>query len=155
MSLEGSVPAVLFVCLGNVIRSPTCEGLLRTRVTPEVTVDSAAVTEDDIGCHPRQEVCRLAREHGYDISRHVARLVTERDYKKYNIIVSLEPWVFRQLKSMAPRGYKGIICEFVPGKTISNPWCGSRKDFLKMYGEIEAGMTNFIEKYIPKQYRKQ
>lgn len=146
--------SVLFVCLGNIIRSPTCEGLLRTLVTPNVTVDSAAVTRDDLGQHPHRHVQRLAREHGYDISGHVSRLITAKDYSDFDIIVALEPYVFSCLKQRKPSNSKAQICEFAPGVAISNPWCGGKRDFDEMYQEIEHWMPKFIEKHIPKAMLK-
>lgn len=146
--------SVLFVCLGNIIRSPTCEGLLRTLVKPSVTVDSAAVTRDDLGQHPHREVQRLAKEHGYNISNHVSRLITQQDYQKFDLIVALEPYVFSCLKRKAPSNSKAKLCEFAPGVAIANPWCGDRDDFVEMYQEIEEWMPKFIEANIPQSFLK-
>jgi protein-tyrosine phosphatase len=152
---DGSrAPRVLFVCLGNIIRSPLCEGLLRYRVLPSVQVDSAASTYDDIGQHPNQHAQKVAKKHGFDISSHIARLVTTEDFTKFDILVSLEESVYRDLERMKPRGSKAIVCEFVPGQDISNPWYAGYREFESMYVEIEEGMPPFMEKYIPQKYRK-
>jgi protein-tyrosine-phosphatase len=153
-SIQWRAAAVLFVCLGNIIRSPTCEGLLRTLVTPDVVVHSAAVTADDLGSHPHRHVQRVCREHGFDISSHVARMVTPRDFAAFDVIVSLEPSVQRSLVKQAPQLCTAAIVEFVPGSRISNPWASPYPDFVTMYGQIEAAMPAFVEKNIPREYRK-
>lgn len=146
---------MLFVCLGNIIRSPTCEGLLRHLATSDIITDSAAVTSDDLDQHPAPEVQMLARQHGYDISKHISRKITKEDFRKFDLIVSLEPYVYRRLLRLAPEQAKAKICEFVPGVAISNPWMGSHEEFVSMYDELERGMTSFIEKWIPPHMLKQ
>jgi protein-tyrosine phosphatase len=146
--------SVLFVCLGNIIRSPTCEGLLRTRVKPSVFVDSAACTEDDLGQHPSKHAQRICREHGFNISSHVARLITEDDFQKFDLIVSLESYVQQTLEDMKPPQSRATVCEFVPGQDIDNPWWAPYEAFIGMYNQIEKGMDAFIEKHIPRELRK-
>lgn len=154
MSKTAKKMSVLFVCLGNIIRSPTCEGLLRHLATSDIIVDSAAVTSDDLDQHPDPEVQQLARQHGYDISSHISKKIKANDFKKFDLIVSLEPYVFKRLKRLAPQDTKATICEFVPDVAISNPWMGSHEEFVEMYGEIEAGMKQFVAKWIPRDKLK-
>jgi protein-tyrosine phosphatase len=147
-------PRVLFVCLGNIIRSPLCEGLLRHRVLPSVQIDSAASTRDDLGQHPAEHAQTVARKNGFDISSHVARLVTPEDFRKFDVLVSLQKSVYSALERLKPANSKAIVCEFVPGKNISNPWYAGYDEFEEMYTEIEEGMPPFMEKYMPQKYRK-
>ncbi|OHT16343.1 low molecular weight phosphotyrosine protein phosphatase [Tritrichomonas foetus] len=138
--------SVLFVCLGNVIRSPVCEGLLRHLVN-NVKVDSAAVTEDDINCHPNKFSQRIAREHGYDISSHISRLVTKKDFQDFDLIVSLEEYVFELLEDMKPANSHAKVVRFAP-YDIDNPWWNPYEDFVVMYKQIEKEMDVFIRNYI-------
>jgi protein-tyrosine phosphatase len=112
------------------------------------------VTSDDLGQHPANHAQTVARKHGFDISSHISRLVKRGDFEQFDVIVSLEGWVQSELERMRPQGSKSIVCEFVRGKNISNPWAAPLSAFEKMYEQIEAGMGPFIEKYIPKQYRQ-
>jgi protein-tyrosine phosphatase len=146
--------SVLFVCLGNIIRSPTCEGLLRTRVKPSVFVDSAACTRDDIGQNPSEHAQTVCQEHGFDISSHVSRLITDDDFRQFDLIVSLESYVHETLEEIRPPGSRATLCEFVPGEDIDNPWWQPYEAFVEMYGQIEEGMGPFIEKHIPRVFRK-
>lgn len=141
-------PSVLFVCLGNIIRSPTCEGLLRYMLGDQVFVDSAACTNDDIGQHPSKHAQTLAKQHGYDISKHVSKHVTKEDFNNFDIIVSLESYVARWLEKHKPEGSKAKIVPFA-SYDISNPWYGSLKDFKDMYKQIEKEMPKFIASNLP------
>jgi protein-tyrosine phosphatase len=154
MDHPGAAPSVLFVCLGNYIRSPVCEGLLRTLVDPAVVVDSAAVTYDDIGQHPHPHAREIARAHGFDISAHVSRIVAKEDYDRFTVIVSLEPSVKRALVSQKPGKCRAHIVEFIPGRVVRNPWASPYRDFELMYGQIEAGMAKFIKREIPERFLK-
>jgi protein-tyrosine phosphatase len=149
-----SPPSILFVCLGNYIRSPVCEGLLRTLVDPAVVVDSAAVTYNDIGKKPHKHAQEIARVHDFDISTHISRIITKEDFDRFDVIVSLEPSVQRAINSRKPAKCKARIVEFVPRRVIRNPWASPYREFEVMYGQIEAGMTKFIAREIPKQFRK-
>jgi protein-tyrosine phosphatase len=149
-----TAPSVLFVCLGNYIRSPVCEGLLRKLVRPEVIIDSAAVTNDDIGSRPHQHAQKISQLHGFDISSHVSRLIRKDDFNRFDIIVSLEPSVQRSLLSQKPANSNARIVEFVPGGRIRNPWAAPYSEFELMYGEIEKGMADFIVREIPESFRK-
>jgi protein-tyrosine phosphatase len=154
MSDKNQPFSILFVCLGNIIRSPTCEGLLRTLVQPSVLVDSAACTRGDLGQSPAEHAETICKEHGFDISSHVSRLITDDDFRKFDLIVSLEHYVHTCLEEMRPPGSRASIVEFVPGKDIDNPWWAPYEQFERMYAQIEAGMGPFIKKHIPQHLQK-
>ena len=152
--MEQKKLSVMFVCLGNIIRSPTCEGLLRTLVTNDVFVDSSAVTRDDLGQHPHRYAQQVCQRHGFNISSHVSKLITNDDFNNFDLIVSLEGYVLSRLKAKKPKNSKSKIVSFSK-YDISNPWCGDLQDFIDMYGEIEEAMQSFVKNYIPPEYIKQ
>ena len=141
--------SVLFVCLGNVIRSPLCEGLLKKHAKGKLVIDSAATFNYNIGEQPAENAQKLARMHGFDISGHRARKIGKNDFAKYDLIVSLEPYVKRRLDQMKPPNSRATVVEFVPGTKIANPWGLPLPDFVSMYAQIEAGMHAFIATYFP------
>jgi protein-tyrosine phosphatase len=150
-----SSKSVLFVCLGNVIRSPLCEGLLKTRVIPgSVTIDSAAVTTNDLDCAPAANAQTIAREHGFDISDHISRLVCDADFDNFDLMVAMEPSVQKTLLCMKPNGSKTQIIELVRGVPIPNPWHKPYNAFVSMYEKIEPAMEQFIQEYIPPECRR-
>ena len=143
--------SVLFVCLGNIIRSPTCEGLFRKLTNNQYVVDSAAVTEDDLNQHPSQHAITVSKEHGFYISNHISRLITKEDFERFNIIVSLEYSVQRELERLKSRINPSSNALIVPfaDRDIPNPWFCGYKDFVRMYAIIEEKMNVFIKKYFP------
>ena len=147
-------PSVLFCCLGNIIRSPLCEGLMRHRYGDQVIVDSAAVTTDDIGRHPQENAQLIAKRHGFDISSHVARLITKQDFEKYDIIVALAADVYSELKYMKPNKCRAKIVEFAPRVSIINPWYEPINRFEAMFDQIEKYWPDFIKNNFPNLVRK-
>ena len=138
--------SVMFVCLGNIIRSPICEGLLRYR-TNNIVVDSSAVTEDDLNCRPHKHAQRIAKEHGFNISNHISKLITNDDFYKFDLVVGLEDYVVRCLNRMKPKDSKALVVKFAPFN-VFNPWCNPYADFVEMYAQIEEGMKMLIQNYI-------
>ena len=147
--MSSKKPRVLFVCLGNIIRSPLCEGMLRHKYGNKVIVDSAACTSDDLDSHPMREAQIVAKKHGFDISSHVSRLVKKSDFENFDLIVSLERYVFHCLDRMKPKKSTAEIVEFAPGVDIINPWYESLERFNQMYDQIEKYFPEFIEKNLP------
>jgi protein-tyrosine phosphatase len=123
-------------------------------VNPSVAVDSAACTNKDIDESPADHAQTISKEHGFDISSHVSRLITNDDFYKFDLIVSLERSVYDTLEEIRPPGSPATLCEFVPGKNIDNPWWGPYRAFVKMYDQIEKGMRPFIQRHIPANLRK-
>ncbi|EAX89346.1 low molecular weight phosphotyrosine protein phosphatase, putative [Trichomonas vaginalis G3] len=147
--MSTSPPRVLFVCLGNIIRSPLCEGYLRHKFVNKVIVDSAACTHDDLGQHPDKYSCKIAREQGFDISSHISKLIKKTDFYDFDIIVSLEKYVQRSLERKKPNDAKCKIVEFAPGVDIINPWCGGLEEFRDMNTQIQKYFPAFIENNLP------
>lgn len=89
------MPSVLFVCLGNICRSPLAEGVMRnylktTRQSDLVSVDSAATSNYHTGETPHSGGQRCAKSHGIDISRHHARQVTKADFDKFDLVLGMD-----------------------------------------------------------------
>lgn len=89
------MPGVLFVCLGNICRSPLCEGtfqnyLKRENLTSSFFTDSAATSTYHTGEHPHSGGQRCAKGHNFDISHHRARQVKKGDFDKYDLILGMD-----------------------------------------------------------------
>ncbi|OHS99425.1 Low molecular weight phosphotyrosine protein phosphatase [Tritrichomonas foetus] len=144
--------SILFVCIGNVIRSPFCEGLFIKIMKDigydqNITCSSAAIGAKDIGRKPRRGAIKLAKTEGFDISNHKSRKITKKDFLTFNLIVSLEPPVYNALLQVKPIESKAEIVEFIPKIAVINPYSGLMKDYKMMHEQITKGMPIFIRKH--------
>ncbi len=97
---------VLFVCLGNICRSPAAEGIMQSIVdsegrSGEWQIDSAGMYAGHAGQLPDQRMRVHARRRGYELT-HRARPVTEADFANYQLIVAMDDGNFHALRRMAP-----------------------------------------------------
>ena len=118
---------VLFVCLGNICRSPTAEGVLRHKLREaglagQVGVASAGTGEWHIGNPPDQRSQRAALVRGYDLSAQRAQQVSRADFARYDLILAMDNSNLRNLKALQPstgkaeldlflRRYAGVVDE--------------------------------------------
>jgi protein-tyrosine phosphatase len=99
---------ILFVCLGNICRSPTAEGVFRELVKKEgladrVLIDSAGTGEWHVGAPPDSRACKAAAARGYDLTALRARLVTRKDFETFDYVLAMDGENVRALKRIAPR----------------------------------------------------
>jgi protein-tyrosine phosphatase len=98
---------ILFVCLGNICRSPTAEGVLRataSRLAPQLhlEIDSAGTADYHIGSAPDPRSQRASLERGIDISGLRARQVTSDDFMRFDLILAMDRSNLRALQTMSP-----------------------------------------------------
>jgi protein-tyrosine phosphatase len=114
---------VLFVCLGNICRSPTAEGVFRQlleRQAPElaVEVDSAGTADYHIGDPPDLRSQRAAQHRGIDLSGLRARQATPEDFANFDYILAMDRSNLRELQAMRPRHSRAqlrLFLEYAPG----------------------------------------
>lgn len=97
---------ILFVCLGNICRSPAAEGILRAIVAghgdeARWEIDSAGIGDWHIGQLPDQRMRVHARRRGYDLTHH-ARQVRESDFDRFDLIIGMDSANIEDLRSLAP-----------------------------------------------------
>jgi low molecular weight protein-tyrosine phosphatase len=98
---------VLFVCLGNICRSPTAEGVLRQLVAQRapnlsIEIDSAGTADYHVGAPPDPRSQRAALRRGIDISGLRARQVTQDDFARFDLILAMDRDNLRELEAMKP-----------------------------------------------------
>ncbi|MDU8909953.1 low molecular weight protein-tyrosine-phosphatase [Aestuariicoccus sp. MJ-SS9] len=96
---------ILFVCLGNICRSPSAEGVLRAkaaRAGVDLTIDSAGTGDWHIGKPPYGPMQAAARARGYDLSGLRARQVAVRDFDAFDLILAMDSENLRDLEAMRP-----------------------------------------------------
>jgi protein-tyrosine phosphatase len=109
---------VLFVCLGNICRSPTADGIFRTLVAnanlqEKVAVDSAGTGAWHIGKSPDSRTISAAHKRGYDLSILRARQVSAADFLEFDYVLAMDKSNLMDLQRLKPSTYKGHLGLFL------------------------------------------
>ncbi len=129
---------ILFVCLGNICRSPTAHGVMLKKIEELglnwIHVDSAGTAAYHIGKAPDPRTLAEASKAGYDLSRLTARQVEESDFYEYDYIFAMDSENFRNLKAMRPSGSTAALhlaLEFtdVDDTDVPDPYYGGASGF--------------------------
>ena len=147
---------ILFVCLGNICRSPTAEVVFRavaSREAPDfvLEIDSAGTAGYHVGELPDQRTRQAAARRGYDLSALRARVVEPRDYEYYDLILAMDRENLRALERRAPehtRDRLRLFLEFAPETGISevpDPYYGGPNGFEDVLDLIEAASRGLIQ----------
>ena len=156
--MKDSQVSVLFVCLGNICRSPTAHAVFRQLVDDEnlnefIKIDSAGTGDWHIGCSPDRRSSEAARERGYDLSDLRARLVTREDFYLFDHILVMDKKNFRDVTALAPNDLKAKISLFLNYSLIAkescltevpDPYYGGDDGFDKVLSMIEDGSRGFL-----------
>ncbi|MDP3405481.1 MAG: low molecular weight protein-tyrosine-phosphatase [Brevundimonas sp.] len=144
------MPSVLFVCLGNICRSPLAEAALRAeaeRLRLDLIVESAGTGDWHIGAPPDPRARAVAARHGIDISGYQARQVTRADFTRFTHIVALDHDNLSSLRRMAPASAVAelsLLLDHVPGRegqAVADPWFGEAAGFDVTWAEVTAAAS--------------
>ena len=151
------IPSVLFVCLGNICRSPTAEGLLKARLderglTGEVEVDSAGTGAYHVGEVPDRRMTRAAAARGYTLDG-AARQVTEEDFARFDLIVAMDESNLADLQAIGPpperrRAELRLFSDFLPPgspRDVPDPYYGGAAGFERVLDLVEEGTEAILD----------
>ncbi|MEA3009550.1 MAG: low molecular weight protein-tyrosine phosphatase [Sphingomonadales bacterium] len=147
--------AVLFVCLGNICRSPLAEAAFRRqaeRLGLDVEVDSAGTGDWHIGYPPDPRAAAVAARNGIDISHLEARLVTADDFRRFDHIVALDSNNLRDLERLRPADGKAelsLLLDHVEGRSgqaVADPYHGDESHFDAAWDDVSAGAEGLARK---------
>jgi protein-tyrosine phosphatase len=147
---------ILFVCLGNICRSPTAEVVFRTiaaREAPELTieVDSAGTAGYHIGEPPDPRTRQAALRRGHDMSPLRARIIEPQDFERFDLILAMDRENLSALLRRAPahaRERIRLFLEFAPEAAttdVPDPYYGGPNGFEEVLDLVEAAARGLLQ----------
>lgn len=137
---DGARASVLFVCMGNICRSPTAESVFRERARRagwdgQLQIESAGIGDWHVGQPPDDRAIAHARRRGYDLATLRARQVCRDDFTRFDFILAMDLRNLRDLEALRPsacKGYLGLFLDFVPElglREVPDPYFGGSDGF--------------------------
>lgn len=157
--MEGlkGIKSVLFVCMGNICRSPSAEAVFRQKAKKNglsLVIDSAGT----IGSHsrdvPDHRAQKVGVERGYSFDGIKARKVTEADFHDFDLILAMDEDNMRSLKKIAPAPLQGKICLFLnfadnfTETEVPDPYYGGVNGFRFVLDLVEDASDGLIRQLV-------
>ncbi len=142
---------ILFVCHGNICRSPMAEYVMKQMVedaglTDGFEIDSAATSTEEIGNGVYPPVKAMLEKAGMDCSSHAARQMTKADYDHYDHIVVMDTNNLNNIKRIVGNDKQGKVCRLLDFTDqtgdIADPWY--TRDFELTWKQVRAGCSAFL-----------
>ena len=153
---------VLFVCTGNICRSPSAEGIFRHQLqsTPELTgidADSAGTHSYHLGHSPDSRAIETLAGRGVDISSLRARRVSEQDFENFQLIIAMDDDNMAALRDRAPSGGSEVrlFLDFSSGpeREVPDPYYGGAAGFERVLDLVEDASQGLIDHIRRRQLR--
>jgi len=150
---------ILFVCMGNICRSPTAEGVVRTRLLEavrkhgseiDIELDSAGTHSYHVGHQPDRRAMEAASRRGVDLSPIRARLVEERDFSEFDLILAMDRDNLIHLEEACPPEYRDrlkLYMEFAGNSAfdeVPDPYYGGLNGFERVLDLVEEAADGLI-----------
>jgi protein-tyrosine phosphatase len=147
---------ILFVCMGNICRSPTAEGVFRKLLAErapelEVEIDSAGTHGYHTGTPPDPRACRAALRRGVDLKPLRARQVTEQDFARFELVLAMDEQNKEFLLEMCPAEYRDrvkLLLDFAPHlqrREVPDPYYGGETGFEHVLDLVEEAAAGLLE----------
>ena len=118
---------ILFVCHGNICRSPMAEFVMKYLVekeglTDQFLIESAATSTEEIGNPVYPPARRKLAEHGIRCDGHAARQMTRSDYSRFDLLIGMDQWNLRNMERICGGDPEEKIRPLLPNKDVADPW---------------------------------
>ena len=147
MPSPGHRPAILFLCLGNICRSPLAEGAARAVFADagiDADLDSAGTGDWHIGHPPDVRAQAEARRHGIDIAGLRGRQLTRDDFYRFDLILAADADNLRAARALTPPDATArlrLMLDLVPGRqggSVADPYFGGDEGFAETWDDVSA-----------------
>lgn len=142
-------PSFLFVCMGNICRSPTVEAVARVefaRAGFAVEVASAGTEGYHVGDAADPRSIAIAEGYGYPLARHRARQVVRADFERYDYVLAMDRVNLRALERVRPDSGGVTPLLFLGDAEVPDPYYGSHADFERVVALARSGVDAWIER---------
>jgi len=153
---ESKKVKVLFVCMGNICRSPTAHGVFRRLVVEQglshlVEIDSAGTHAYHIGEPPDRRARQTALERGIDIGDLRARLAEPADFDRFDYVLAMDQDNYRNLSRLCPEGMESklrLFMDFAPEfgfREVPDPYYGGQRGFDQVFDLVEEAARGLLD----------
>lgn len=147
--------SILFICMGNICRSPTAEGVFRRMaeeagVLDRLVVDSAGTHDYHVGKAPDDRAQEAAHRRGYDLSSLRGRQVSLRDFEKFDYILAMDRENLASLLRICPREHQHKVRLFLSfshrftNLEVPDPYYGGRQGFDQVLDMVEDAARGLL-----------
>ena len=155
---------VLFVCLGNICRSPSAQGIFQDRVNRAnlediFTIDSCGTAPFNVGKSPDPRTLQATNKYGYDISEQIARQINQDDFARFDYIIPMDRKNLMTLSGWKPKEFEGelrLFMEYHPNNLgnsqIPDPYRESVEKFYPIIEIIEKASEGLLD-YIRQKHQ--
>lgn len=157
--------SILFVCLGNICRSPLAEGILRHKANEkgiDLHIESAGTESLHVGESPDKRSVKIGKERGVDISRQVARQVRPTDFDKFDKILVADAQVYNELKHFARNAqdmkkvdFMMNMCDAGCNTGVPDPYYGGQDGFEKVFDMLDKACDAILKDFTAKAPRRE
>jgi protein-tyrosine phosphatase len=148
---------ILFVCMGNICRSPTAEGVFRQQVEAaglggHIRVDSCGTAAYHVGEPPDARSRAAAAARGYDLSQQRARQFSAADFQRFDWILAMDRSNLAQLEALRPahwQGYLGLMLTLAPElsrEEVPDPYYGGSGGFEEVLDLLETASAALLQR---------
>ena len=140
--------SILFVCLGNICRSPTAEAVFRARSgNSGIIIDSAGTGAWHVGNGPDPRSRAEGEKRGYSFAGQAARKVRIQDFHDFDIILAMDASNLSDLKSIRPPNGTAELSLFLPNNSdVPDPYYGGPDGFSRVVDLIEDASDHWLDK---------
>jgi len=139
--------SILFVCHGNICRSPMAEYVMKYLVeqaglTNQYMIASAATSTEEIGNPVYPPARRKLAEHGIRCEGHAARQLTRADYSRFDLLIGMDQWNLRNMERICGGDPEGKIRPLLYDKDVADPWYTG--DFEATWQDVLKGCQSLL-----------